>query len=273
LFSNPYLGNCRLAIEKAHDKFSLYINPTLWIPEEAIELAVQQRNYEEKKLFKQRAKAKSAFFALSTSSEEDILEAPPKLAERPLFKTTTTSLSNISTTLQTDLEISALNQNSKGLTLNPIGQAATMPISSAPTLALTKELTDLIQDSLSVEKKYFFLLKRANEHTLLLTFISSKESPRAEGRRLDALQKAIETCLQTASLEYECSLSGQNEETLIVVGDKKVINFLCNLLVGQGLDMNLTEIDKRKAFFKGEKSEINRPNSEEDESTFACAMQ
>jgi hypothetical protein len=166
----------------------------------------------------------------------------------------------------------SVNQKSRSLTLNLAGQEAVAPTSFSLTLVLTAELKGLIQDSLSVGKQYRFLLRRTNAYTLMLTLISSKQAPRAEGRQLDALQEAMETCLKSANLEYECDSSGENEETLTVTGDKQVINALADLLVRQGLDMGLTEANKHSAFFKAERAERNRPNSEE-ESTFTCAMQ
>jgi hypothetical protein len=84
----------------------------------------------------------------------------------------------------------------------------------------------------------------------------------------------METCLQTACLEYECSLSGKNEEILTVTGDKKVIHALADLLAREGLSMKLVaEVNKSSTFFEAEKPELHRPNSEKDESTFTCTMQ
>jgi hypothetical protein len=144
---------------------------------------------------------------------------------------------------------------------------------TSPALAfsmkLTQGLKNLMEDSMSITKQYRFQLKRVNAFLLTITFISSNESSRAEGRRLSTLQKEMEACLQAANLKnYECKLKGPEEEILEVIGDKEVIDALADMLVRQGLSIRWAEANKYSAFFKAEKALKG-----EDISTLTCPMQ
>jgi hypothetical protein len=139
----------------------------------------------------------------------------------------------------------------------------------ASPMKLTQGLKNLMEDSMSITKQYCFQLKRVNAFLLTITFISSNESSRAEGRRLSTLQKEMEACLQTANIKnYECKLKGKEEEILKVTGDKEVIDALADMLVRQGLPMALAEVNKYNAFFKAQKT-----SETDDMYILTCPMQ
>jgi hypothetical protein len=138
-------------------------------------------------------------------------------------------------------------------------EIVTTTMMPSPALAfsmkLTQGLKNLMEDSMSITKQYRFQLKRVHACLLTITFISSNESYRAEGRQLTILQKEVEACLQTANLKnYECKRKGQEEEILKVTGDKELIDALADMLVRQGLPMSLAEVNKYSAFFKAQKT-------------------
>jgi hypothetical protein len=172
-----------------------------------------------------------------------------------------------STTILKRNESTSAMQDAWDLALDFTREVAVEPI--IPALKLTQRLKNLMEDSMSITKKYCFQLTRVYACILTITFISSKESSRAEGRQLDTLQREMEACLQDANLKnYACKFKGESEEILKVTGDKEVIDALADMLVRQGLSIRWAEANKYSAFFKAEKALKG-----EDISTLTCPMQ
>ena len=157
------------------------------------------------------------------------------------------------------------------------GTSEANPSKEQPLLTLSKELRELMDDSLGDKKNYHFELKRSHPNTLTITFVKSNEPDRIVGKRLSVLQNALENCLNTqkAKLDYKTKLSGDNEDIVTIEADKTIINAIADLLVQQGMHKGLSDIKRYAYFFKGEKAQNpQKRNVIHDEGlTITCPMQ